>query len=269
MRKTDYIPLAMVSLLAGFIGFQIAKAPARTPIPPPVSAEPPIATKAPESVSTVAASTAAGRPPGDVDGLLRMSASAPPPRDIEDIRRRLRHAESGTYVAEALRQLDSAIYRWDDRVVEPIRVWLAAAPGPNGSERTRLARDAFGDWTRAGIPVRFTFVVDRADADVTVEWIDRFDVGNRLGHTRVIYDQYHWLKPGAVITLATSFPTGQVVRNDLLRGIAVHEVGHLLGLPHSADSADVMFPRLYSYQMSRQDVATIRVVYSIPAGSIK
>ena len=268
MRKTDYIPIAMVSLLAGFIGFQIARAPRRTVATPPVATETP-ATKPPETATVVAARTAAGRPPGDVDGLLQMSASAPPARDVEDIRRRLRIGASGTYIEEALKQLDSALYRWEDPLVIPIRIWVAQAPDPNGDELTRLARDAFGDWTATGIPARFSFVVDRADADVTVEWIEKFDSGNRLGHTKVVYDQYRWLKPGAVITLATHYPTGEVVRSSLVRGIAVHEVGHLLGLPHSADSADVMFPRLYTERMSRQDMATIRLVYSVPAGSIK
>ena len=99
---------------------------------------------------------------------MRMSASAAPERDLEDIRRRLRMGESGTYLAEALKQLDSSLYRWQDRMAEPIRVWIPPAPRPNSDELMRLVRQSFDPWTNSGIPVRFTFVLDSASADVKV-----------------------------------------------------------------------------------------------------
>jgi hypothetical protein len=269
MRKTDYIPVGVVALLAGFIGLQIAKAPRRAPAP--VAAAEVIAEEQPvaSSASAISASVEAGRPPLDVDGLLRMSASAAPVRDLEDIRRRLRMGESGTYLVEALKQLDSSLYRWQDRMAEPIRVWIAPAPSPNSDELTRLVRQSFDPWTNSGIPIRFTFVLDSADADVKVTWIERFDVGNRLGHAKVVYDQYRWLNSGAEITLAIRYPQGQPVSNSLLLAIAQHEVGHLLGLAHSADSADIMFPTVYARGLSSSDVNTVRLVYSVAAGSIK
>ena len=268
MRKTDYIPVVVVSLLAGFIGFQIASAPPKR-APQAVQAAAAVEAPAPQSAAAVSASTAAGRPPIDVDGTLRISALAAPSRDLDDIRRRLRIGESGTYIPEALKQLDSAVYRWPDRLADPLRVYIEQAPGVRADELMHLARESFDDWTNTGIPVRFTFVVNRSDSDVAVEWIDRFDVGNRLGHTKVVYDQYKWLASGAEIKLALRYPQGQAVSDPVLRAIAAHEVGHLLGLPHSADSTDIMFPTVYANALSRADRSTVRLVYSIPAGSIK
>lgn len=270
VRKTDYIPVVVVSLLGGFIGFQVMKAPPRPRAPVVVEAE----TSAAEEQRTGAAVTqtaniARGRPPDDVDGTLYISAAPPGYRDVEDIRRRLRMGERGTYVTEALKQLDSSLYRWQDRRTDPIRIWIEQATGSEANDRMHVAREGFADWANVGIPVRFTFVVNPADADVTVRWVETFDTANRLGHTRWVYDQYAWMAKGTGITLATRFPTGQTVNNKLLRGIAAHEVGHMLGLPHSADSTDIMFPQLYVAELSQADRATARLLYSVPAGSIK
>ncbi len=270
MRKTDYIPVCVVALLGGFIAFQVTRAPPRPPTIEAVAADQRLQQqRIPTSGGRVAMNGAVGRPPEDVDGTMRMSADPAPVRDVDEIRRRLRMGESGTYVSEALRQLDSSLYRWQDRLADPIRVWVAPAPGPASDDLMHIAREGFADWGSAGIPVRFTFVVNRENADAVVLWTDRFDSGNRLGHTQWVYDQHAWMSPGTEITLATHHPEGQPVSNALLRGIAAHEVGHLLGLPHSADSADVMFPRLYVYALSQADRATARLLYSVPAGSLK
>ena len=269
MRKTDYIPIVMVAALGGFIASQIMRAPRRPKVQVVEQQEAPVPTERAETKAAAAASAAYGRPPKDVAGLLRMSAAAPPERNVEDIRRRVRWGEPGTYIAAALKQQDSAVYRWPERIVDPIRVWVAPAPVPNSDELLHLVRDAFGDWGAAGIPVRFTFVVDRQNADVNVNWIERWDTGIRVGYTKVVYDQHRWLLPGAEITLATHHTSGRPVQNATIRSIAVHEVGHLLGLPHSADSTDLMFSTVYASQLTRADLATMRLVYSIPPGSIK
>lgn len=270
MKKSDFIPIGIVALLVGFIAVQRMRAPA--PPQPTVAAVADTVAGGGSSGSAsreTSASVAAGRPPDDVDATVRISSAPPPVRDVEDIRRQLRQGAAGTYLVALLSQLDSALYRWNDRLADPLRVWIAPPPGPEPAEQARGVRSAFGDWAALGIPVRFTFVVRRDDADILVNWVDRFTADNRVGNTRWVHDQHHWMQPGTAITLATHYQEGQPISNDLIHGIAMHEVGHLLGMPHSPDTTDIMFPKMHTPRLSQADRATVRLLYSVSAGSLK
>lgn len=270
MKKTDLLPVLIVALLAGFIIAQRMRLPAR-PEPASATSADSGATDAssPTEPSTATAIAAAGRPPDDVDATVRMTSAPPPVRDVADIRRRLRLGESGTYLAAMLKQLDSSLYRWNDRLADPLRVWIAPPPEPDADERAREVRSAFTEWASLGIPVRFTFVVRKSDADINVNWTDHFNSDNRVGNTRWIHDQHLWMQPGTEITIATHFQQGQPIQTALIRGIALHEVGHLLGIPHSNDTTDIMFPKMHTPQLSSADRATVRLLYSVAAGSLK
>ena len=191
------------------------------------------------------------------------------PKTPDAVRDRIREAGDGTYIDEILLSRDSALVRWPERVERPLRVWVASGAEHedwNGGHADRV-RDAFVAWEQNGIPMRFTFVVDSADADIHVNWIDRFDAPIS-GKTLWSRDKRWWIV-GGTITLALHHNYGDSLDGNAIYAIALHEVGHLLGLDHTADVANIMTPRVRVRDLSEADRATVRLLYTLPPGSIK
>lgn len=186
-----------------------------------------------------------------------------------ELRRRLQQGEAGTYIATLLQARDSVITRWPDRVLSPLRVWIGDGGTSEGWDPLfpRAVRDAFDEWADAGIPMRFTYVRDSASADVHVHFVERFSQGIS-GRTIWSRDEAWWLV-GGQIELALLHPRGDAITMPQLRAIALHEIGHLLGLDHVEDPAHIMAPRVRAYELSDADRATVRLLYSVPAGSAR
>ena len=226
--------------------------------------------------------TAAGRPglfaPGDAARASHVTSAAGTVGDvfgggrgrrIGEVRRRLREREAGTYIGEVLRSRDSALARWPERLEEPIRVWVQPASGVADWHPVfvRMAREAFVDWMTTGIPVRFVFVADSADADAHLVWIDHFDEPIS-GKTRWARDEAYWITD-ADIQIAVHHNEGVTLDTLAVKAITLHEVGHLLGLDHSADAANIMTPRVRVRDLSPADRATMRLLYSLPPGPVR
>jgi hypothetical protein len=184
-------------------------------------------------------------------------------------RRRLSDGAVGTYVGEILLERDSALSRWPAHRATPLTVWVqpwAAVTGWDDAFAQR-ARGAFVEWERTGIPVRFAFTDDSAAADVHVVWTDHFDepISGKTLWTR---DERWWIT-GASITLALHHQDGEPLDAGAVRAIALHEVGHLLGLDHTSDPGNVMTPRVRVRDLSAVDRATVRLLYSLPPGRVR
>jgi predicted Zn-dependent protease len=186
-----------------------------------------------------------------------------------EVRRRLAERGSGTYINEMLAERDSALARWPDRNGIPLTVWVqpTSTVGDWTDEYASAVRDAVNGWDALGLPVRFAFVTDSAEADVHVTFIDQFEE-SISGRTKWERDENWWITD-AEIVLAVHHRSGPALDVDAMRALALHEMGHLLGLDHTEDATSIMAPRVRVRSLSAADEATVRLLYTLPPGGVR
>ena len=205
-----------------------------------------------------------------VTTTVRQSTSSAPFRDRADTERRLRVSGPGTYIGEMLASQDSALQRWAERD-RPLYVWIQPAFGGRDwrPSHVEVARDAFVEWRSAGLPFDFTFVVDSSRADVHVYWAERLTMGRRIGMTYRVHDQHGWITGGHIV-VAMQTVDGRSLPERLIRATALHEAGHLVGLNHTTDTTSIMTSSASGrVAIGTADQATLRLLYSLPPGSIR
>ena len=237
--------------------------PVRIAEPPPVP-QPVVPPEAPPSSATTTTQGNAvpldpgGREPSYMELMAR-----------SETRRRIRASASTTYLSEMIDASgDSMLRRWENRQTAPIRVFFAPTHAANFQPAFLEAiKTAFGLWVDAGVPVRFEFDADSTNAEVTVKWRIQFEI-ERTGQTDVTWDENGHIQ-SAILTLATFDPKGRPMDVDDIRVVAAHEVGHVLGLDHSKDSTDLMFPTARVRDLSDRDARTVLLLYQLTAGSLR
>ena len=249
MTRAEAGLLVALAALGAFVGVQAAGVHGHRAAPAASSA-----------LDTAAVAATSG---ADVRVETRESVLPPPRRDTAQVRRLLLAGAGATYIDDILSEHDSTLARWPARIEKPIRVWVEPidAEGFVGH-----VREAFGEWTDAGLPLRFVFVDHARDAEIQVRWTDRLD--RKTGNTVWRVDRDGWMR-GSDVLLATHLGDGRPLDARSLRAIALHEVGHALGLAHSDDRHDVMAPLVRVAALSGGDRATARLLYTLPAGHIR
>ena len=248
MKRATFLLLAVAPGF-GLLG-AVRTSPARTTEPLPVRRDPSHAGNVARAIASV---TAVATPIKD---------------DRGEVLRRLKHGARGTYIGEILLERDSTLVRWADRRA-PLTVWVQPQSNINdfSSAFVQEVHNAFEEWDDLRLPVRFAFVDDSTDAKIHVTWINHFSQPIS-GRTRWARDD-DWSITDANITLAVHHSSGELLDDDAVRAMALHEIGHLLGLDHTTDSASVMAARVRVRQLSDADRATVRLIYTLPAGPVR
>ena len=205
---------------------------------------------------------------GALDGLFGVRSSDSMPGRVA---RRLRIAQgaAGTYIGEILAERDSALARWPDRGDAPLTVWIQPAATIRGWSNAYVdeVRDAFTQWDTLHRPVHFAFTADSSEADVHVTFVEQFNE-EISGRTLWSRDDSGWITD-ADIVLAVFHHHGPRLDDDAMHAMAMHEVGHLLGLDHTANLGSIMASKVRVRTLSAADRATVRLLYTLPPGGVR
>lgn len=199
-----------------------------------------------------------------------VGAATPVEDGAQTVRTRAWEAAMGYDSYLAVMAQEGVLARWPEKTRDPLRIFVPTSELDGYSpDHRRAVLEAFGRWSRVGpsvIPVVFTFVRDSANVDVMVEWIPFFPDG-KAGLATMTRDGSGWIQT-ARLSLALGTADGRIFLPDATYTIALHEIGHLLGLGHSDDFGDVMYPTTGIQDLSLRDRTTARLLYQIEPGPV-
>ncbi len=180
-----------------------------------------------------------------------------------EARRRLALAGTAVYLDSILVSPDSTIRRWGDDAV--LRIWIGrpldAAPV------AEVVREAIVAWQELRLGPSLLVTSDSAKANVLVGWVSD-SAPERTGLAQVESSgngEIQFVK----ISLARTGARGRILGLEETRSVALHELGHALGLPHSGRAGDIMYPTVSVSQLSDRDRASAQLLYAISPGALR
>lgn len=149
-------------------------------------------------------------------------------------------------------------FRWE--YGRTVKVWIQPAGDGVLERHVSLAWDALMEWQNLlRGAVNYQRVYEEPEADILWYWAYPSEINHAAGLASVSYSRPSYLLRSATIWISRA--------NLDSRGVYLHEIGHTLGLSHSNDRQDIMYPVLYTNILSDQEINMTRLLYSIPSAT--
>lgn len=161
----------------------------------------------------------------------------------------------------------SGFYSFKD-AQQPLSVYLKPSSAKVSPELQASLQSAFDEWTRVTKDrLKFHFVKVDNDPDITVVWTTNpADVKEgKQGYTNFSRTKDNVAK--AKITLLTNRQNGDPLKPSFAKALAMHEIGHAIGLNgHSYSGGDIMFGGHLqdTSHISACDLKYFNEIYSTP-----
>lgn len=222
--------------------------------PAPTAADP---------VTDLTLDTRSSRPAGG------LSSPLPPLDSIVrlTVRQQLAGEPDRHYLDSLLAGTDSLVRHWPPELEPvPFAIITGGAPGYL-DEMASEARGAVDAWSSAGAGLRLVETRDTTTALLTIRWVDTLG-GERGGYTDVSWDRSGRIRHAQIYLATHATVTGRLLTPESRQEIALHEIGHALGLPHSSVATDVMYPVAQNRAPTERDRFSLRLLYQLPTGWI-
>jgi hypothetical protein len=190
-------------------------------------------------------------------------------------------------VSRSLERHGGMVVRWPERRA-PLAVWIRppllvrragsrTAPEADQVDRavwTWAVVSALEHWKGLTARVAFAIVRDSSSADVHVTWVARLPPlpGTRPSRTAGRSAVERGASSGVIVTARITF--AQMDRDfrpfsaEDVHTVAVHEIGHVLGLAHHDEVESVMNTDVRSEQITAADRAALEAWYALPLGQV-
>ena len=168
------------------------------------------------------------------------------------------------YLTVRAEEFDGTASHWDNP--KAINVYI-----PPHHPYASTIRHAFEYWDQsAGINLHFVMVSTPDQAQDEVIFVEKLD-GTAVGLTQKKFQRTTYTDGtekiklvGMKIYIAMQDPQGKQMSRDQIYTVALHEVGHSLGLGHTQDPKSIMYPNAYKYglmEVTRQDMINLYNLY--------